>query len=247
MPAGVVEHFLPVSGSDESKSAYRPALLGKAQVHYVLAKANIDVWQDLWLVLDCQRGLPTNMWAAASDAGPLDLCKEPEAGIEFSDLPAELRSAANFKNWTKALKDYLYRDRQLNLFYCAALKAYAPIGATEGEARIHLGQKARELRDEEITKIRAKYSKLDDQLTKRLQTAKEKLEREKVQYDSVKWSSVVEAGATILGGLFGNKRSRLSSTRVSTAARSASKAGKKWLMCELLKKRYKRSPIKRMT
>ena len=229
IPAGVKERFAAAAlqAADGEKLVYRPAVLGEGQVHYVKAAANIDSWEDVRLLVDCSMGVDDTFWDSAEPARELDLCDSAEEGIEFTELASELCGAANYKVWAKSLKDHLYRSCPLELHYSPALDAYAPSGSTEGEARIHLGQAAREARDRETQKIREKYEKLDDAMTKKLQSAKEKLDREQAQYDQAKWSSVMEVGASILGGLLGNKRSRISAGRTVTTAKNVGRATSK--------------------
>jgi hypothetical protein len=225
-PAGIEERFEAVRArpDKDSKMVYRPAILGEGQVRYVKASADIDCWEDIRLLVDCSQGAPTPFWEHAEPARELDLLDQPEEGIEFTELPSDLRGAGSYKEWSKSLKDHLYRNCPLEIYFAPTLKMYAPPKSTESDARIFLGQTAREQRDEATGKIREKYTKLEDALLKKIDAAKEKLDREQAEYDQAKWSSVVDVGTSILGSLFGNKRGRISATRTSSAARNIGRA-----------------------
>ncbi|HSJ98221.1 MAG TPA: DUF87 domain-containing protein, partial [Myxococcota bacterium] len=78
VPHGTVEGFLPGSGG----ATLRPALLGVASLHYVDAKAKLDVWQDVaWLApLDAARAASPWQHARELPGGAPALAPEPPPG-----------------------------------------------------------------------------------------------------------------------------------------------------------------------
>lgn len=225
-PAGVEEQYLVARGrlGANSRGVYRPALLAQGSLHYVRDSAQVDLWRDERRLLHCGSGLPARLWEASVNVNEAwDFATEPESGFEFCELPTELCSQDNFKQWAKDYKEYLYRHCPLVLYKSPILKQFAPPGTAADEARLAFSQEAREARDRETEKLRAKYASRMEAIDRRIRTAQEKLAREQQQLKDVSVTSVVDLGTSILGSLFGNKR-RSSSSRTGSLVRGATKA-----------------------
>lgn len=228
VPKGVSEKFVvatkpPATGN---RLVYRPAVVGHASVHYVRVSADVDRWQDLVRVVRPGGELPDPFWES-SEPLPSDatLADAPDERFEFGDLPGEWQQAATFTTLTKAYKDYLYRHHPLTLYKSSLLKAFAPPGCDEGEARVHFTQSAHEARDTETEKLRARYRSKVESLDKRILTAEQRVSRESDQYKQASLSSVLSVGASILGAFLGRKVvSKTNISKVSTAARGAGRA-----------------------
>jgi hypothetical protein len=96
-------------------------------------------------------------------------------------------------------------------------------GEAERDFRIRLGQKARELRDEELAKLREKYAAKISGLERQVMTAQHHREQEQEQYKGQVAQTAISAGATILGALFGRRGMSGTIGRATTTARSASR------------------------
>jgi hypothetical protein len=229
-PAGIEERFVAPERTprDGARCVYRPAVLGRASLHYVRSSADLDLWRDEQRWVACGSGLPASFWEASEPPpAPLRLSEAPEDGFGFTELPAALCGADQYGAWAKQLKEYLYRHCPLVLYKSPLLKEYAPVGTSEAEARLAFTQQAREARDREIEKLRAKYASRMDKLDKRIRSAEERVAREREQFKSASVSSVISLGQTILGTLMGNKlRSRSTVSRAGAIARGASRAAR---------------------
>ncbi len=228
LPAGMGESFLVPTAfvRGEGKRIYRAALLGEGSLHYVRSSAKVDSWVDGRRLLDCGDGVPKDGWESSEVMDPAsEFEKKPDPTFAFSTLPDELRGKATIKALFKDFKDYLYRHHPMQLFKSPALGEYAPPGMSESEARLHFQQAARERRDLETDKLRAKYVKKMESIRSKIRTAEDRLSRESAQYDSAKMSSLVSLGASVLGAFMGRKfATKTNVSKVSTAARSASRA-----------------------
>lgn len=222
VPSGVEECFLdPTQPADSGcKLVYRPALLGRASLHYIRASAQIDQWVDSVQMLGCGSGVPDGLWENSIALSPdADCLSEPDPDFRFSELPDDLRSQAKFRSFKSQLKDHLYRHSRMTLYKCSGLDGYAPGGGTEGEARRHFQQLLREKRDLETEKLREKYASKIDSVEKKIRTAEDRVEREEAQYGQAKWSSLLSVGSSILGAFVGGRRGG-----VMTAARGVGRA-----------------------
>lgn len=225
VPNDVEERFwMPARiPADDSRFVYRPSLLATASCHYVRSSADLDDWFDKNLLVPVKRKIPKDVWQSALELPPgaLELSQQPLEEYEFADLPAELLNDKEYKKWEKSLKDHLYRRMPMTLFTCKELKATSRPGQDELDARLAWKQDVRELRDRKKEELRAKYAKKIKSLESKMRTARQRLEREKAQYDQQKWSSVLSLGQTVLGALMGNKITSRSATTGRSFGRAA--------------------------
>jgi hypothetical protein len=228
VPPDVPEFFVPRRGRVEAGETllYRPALLGVARLHYTDKKAGIDHWETLALLHRIDDAMPVEAWSQSEpfDDGVPELDKGPEAGARFALLPAELARAKCYAEWTKALKNYLYRERTLDVWTCPALKEWSRPTEPEREFRLRLAQASREQRDRQVEALRAKYAPKMSALQEQIRRARERVEREQAQANRSTWDATVALGSSVLGALLGRKT--LSKTNVTRAASAAKAAGR---------------------
>lgn len=227
-PGGVEELFLAPSvvPAESSTLVYRPAVYATGSLHYVRSSADLDKWVDAKRFVPCAGGVPSDFWESSKPL-PMDseLMSQPDDDYKFGDLPTELLSSSNFKAFEKQFKDYLYRHHTLTLYKGPLVGEFAPPGSTEQEAKNYFRQYARESLDMETEKLRSKYADKMKSLNAKIQTAQDRVDREAEQYNQAKMSSLISVGASILGAFMGNKiASRTNVSKVSTAARTASRA-----------------------
>jgi hypothetical protein len=226
VPAEIEQRFLGPQQAIEPNSTYTyyPMLLGRGTLHYTAVKARVDTWTDVGRIADVRNGVRAGFWEQSTAAPePLMLHTEPPGDWPYADLPSALLNAKNYNGWLKEFKEYLYRSQSLSIFYCPALKQFAPAGLDELSARLALEGAAREARDQQRDRVRQSLEKKLDALERRVRAAKDRLQREQSQYDAVKYDSVLVLGRTVLGSVLGRRRSgALGGT--ASAARSASRA-----------------------
>ncbi|MCA8970409.1 MAG: ATP-binding protein, partial [Planctomycetes bacterium] len=164
--------------------------------------------------------------AETLEASP-ELEREPFGEASFDDLPSAATQPASYKAWSKKLVDTLYREQSLTLRKCKLLDATSLPGESEGDFRARLSQRARELRDEKVEQLRAKYAPKLERLEDRIRDQERRVEKEEAQYSDRKLDTAVSIGRTILGALFGRKVASAGNVgRAATSVRSASRAAK---------------------
>ncbi len=230
MPPGVPEFFVPCRARLRPGESlfYSPSLLGVARLHYADKKPGVDQWETLTLVRRINDALPAEVWEGSEpfdDAVP-ELHKTPEAGgAAFASLPAEFARAKSYAEWTKALKNYLYRERTLPLWACPALKEWSAPLESERAFRLRLVQASREKRDREVEALRAKYAPKLERIQARIQQANERLEREQAEASRSTWDATIAMGNSVLGALLGKKTmSKTNVSKAATAAKAATRA-----------------------
>ena len=185
----------------------------------------MNAWEESYYLAPIDKDAPD--WSQAevlAEPGP-EWEDEPRAGASFADVPAAALSPRNHRTWSRALADHVYRTASLNVMSCPALKLNAAPGGTEGEFRAHIAQALREKRDAAVDALRARFASKLATLEDRERRAEQKLERERAQASSETVSSALSVGGSLLGALFGGRRSS-AMRKASTAARSVGRASK---------------------
>ena len=206
---------------------YRPALLGTARMHFIDAKAGIDVWKNVARLCEVTDGVPDDPWEAAEEVNPDELAftNQPADGAKFDTTPTALTQTKSYTAWKTGLKNYLYREGLLTIGYCAALDQYANPDEKTGDFQARLKHSAREERDLQIEKLRKKYATKTDALQERLRKAEQAVEREKAQSSGATLTAAVQFGTSVLGALFGRKLATATNiTRAATSVRAATRA-----------------------
>ncbi len=222
IPAGIEESFLAAARSPhpDHTLVYRPAVLGRASLHFVRGSANLDLWVDDVCLLLCATGVPETVWESSLRLdNEVSLQDDPDDGFRFGRLPDALRGKAQYRTLKSKLKEFLYRHRTATLYRCSGLDGYAPGGSTLAQARHHFEQKLREKRDLETEKLRQRFGDKIASLEKKIRTAEDRVGRETSQYDQAKWSTVLSVGSSLLGAFMGGRRGG-----VMTAARGVGRA-----------------------
>jgi hypothetical protein len=229
VPPDVPAFYVPRRGSLKAGESllYRPGILGVARLHYADKKAGVDHWETAALVERVHDGLPAEVWSASE---PFDDCvpeldKAPEAGARFASLPAELARGKSYAEWTKSLKNYLYRERTLRVWTCPELKKFSGAVESEREFRVRLVQASRETRDQEVEVLRTKYAPKLAALQEKIWRAYGRLEREQAQASQSAWDATLAMGSSVLGALLGRKTiSKTNLNKATTAAKAAGRA-----------------------
>lgn len=229
LPPGIEEYFFPAKRTRDTLT-YRPALLGEARLHFVSSKQDVDMWEDITLLRLAGDDLAADMWEDADewDEDKLpQLESEPEGDAVFRDLPSDLTQKKSYSKWESALKDYLYRDRRLPVWTCPALDASSHSHEEESDFRIRLRHVAREERDLQVERVRAKYASGFRTLEDQIRRAEQKVDREKSQRTQKTMSTGISIFTSIAGALFGRKLgSSANVSRAGTAIRSATAIAK---------------------
>lgn len=221
VPPGLREVFIggPDDGVETDPSAaWRPALLGLADLHYARVALGVDEWQDVAVLSPIGDGMATDPWDGAVELPSIpDLDRPAPGSAQYGPLPAQAISGKIRRRWPSQLKAWLYRGRPLRLYRIPALKLTSRPGETEAEFRVRAREEARRSRDAAAAGIRDSYARKVESIEKKLVTAGSRLDREKSQYDSQRLESAVSVGSTLLGALLG-KRS-MTGSKAATAAR----------------------------
>jgi hypothetical protein len=225
LPPEVREVFLPEddSAGRADPVVLQPALLGLADLHYVRASLDVDVWQDVAILAPVTDASTTDPWGGATElSGIPDLDLPAPDPALYGTVPAQAFGSKQRRRWPSQLKAWLYRERPLRLYRIPALKLTSRPGESRADFRIRAREQARDSREEAVSKLRDQYGRKVDSLENKLSTARGRLDREKSQYDAQRMESVVSIGSTVLGALLG--RRSITGSRAATAARQVGRS-----------------------
>ncbi|HWQ45841.1 MAG TPA: hypothetical protein VN376_03180, partial [Longilinea sp.] len=167
------------------------------------------------------RPIPVD-WADAKELGvPVDsLTKSGEDNASYAELPSAAGRSTSFTDWEKEFTTWLAGVQDIDLFRSPSMNIISNSGETEAEFRVRLSQMARETRDDQTEKLRAKYTPKIQALQEKVRKATQAVEKEKDQVKAADLQSAISIGATLLGALSG----RRTSSRVATAARGVGRS-----------------------
>ena len=224
-PEGLPELFVAAVG--EGAVTYQPTVGVVAKLHFVDAKASVDIWRNFaFLVPLAEQTLELDFATGTSAKSELLLAgaHEPEAGASFLSLPKRAISQKQLTGWKKSLMTHLYQQHKLELLACPALKLLAQPHESAPAFRARVEQRAREERDAAVQALRAKYDPKFQQLQSKLAAIEGKLAEERAQASAKQVDTAAAFGGALLGALIG--RSAISATNVRRGASAVKSAGR---------------------
>jgi hypothetical protein len=197
---------------------------GFAQIRFYEPKRNIDVTSEqAFLTPIIDNPLPVN-WDHSEKAETKisDLQKIPIEGLPFTDLPSAAFVRKNYAEWEKDFSDWLFRTQKMHLLRSPCLNQLSLPGEIERDFRVRLQQGAREKRDEQVIKLREKYSSAFARLDEKIRRAQMALDQQKAQASGQKYQVAASIGESLLSSFLG----RRSNTRATRATRDIARSMK---------------------
>ena len=209
VPPDVRQYFAPVAENQPKnvRAIYQPMIVGAAQVRFTDTKTKIDTTKDVvFLTSITDDPVPVD-WDNSKEANikVSELSNTPLDGVPFADLPSSAVIAKNYGSWEKDFSNWLFRTQKLQLLKSENLKEFSRPEETERDFRIRLQQTAREQRDQQVEKLRKKYSSDFARLDERIRRAQTTFEEHEAQAKGRKYQAAASFGATLLGSFLGRR------------------------------------------
>jgi hypothetical protein len=204
---GVEEVFLRPRHPGASTIHYRPLLFAEVRLHFVDARSKTDCWQTLQLMHPAVEHSEEFAWNQA-DQSLTELAafdRQPLAGSEFATVPDASVRPNQIKIWGKMLPAHIYQEITLELKTCPEVKLSSTLEETEGDFIARIALALREKRDDQIEKMRKRYSRRLTALQEQVRKAQVRVDKAKDQYGQQKMTTAISFGATLLGALLGRK------------------------------------------
>ncbi|MBK7904205.1 MAG: ATP-binding protein [Proteobacteria bacterium] len=223
VPAGVPEKFMAAAGNQGVE--YEPRIGARVRAHFVDTRAGLDAWENWYYLAPLTAQGPD--WDAAEicNADAIQLLEVPAPHATFADVTGGTIAGRALARHGKSLADHVYRTSSLSIMRCPDLKLTSAPGGSEGEFRARVALALREKRDAAVDALRRKYASKLDTIEDRARKAEQKLVREKEQSSQQTMSSALSVGGSLLGALFGGRRSSAFG-KASSAAKSVGRIGK---------------------
>ena len=230
LPPGISQYYFPIRGSAK-EIVYSPVVVGVAKIQFLDDKLGVDIARDLVFTTAVTDDAVGADWDSAqeTDCALADLEKTAEASASFAELPAAGANPKNYAAWNKTFSTWLFRMQKLDLMRSPSLGQSSKPGESERDFRVRLQQAARERRDQLKATLQSKYGPKLEQLQHRKAQAEQKKAVEKEQSTAQILSTVVTAGAGILGAFMGRKTfSATNINKATQAVRAAGRAAKEY-------------------
>ena len=226
VPPEIPEYFIPSEARvlKYSNLVYRPMIVGAAQVRFHNLKANIDTAKERCFLTSVNDDSLSVDWGDSKEVSlkVSNLQKTPAEDFPYADLPSAALKVKNYAAWAKDFSNWLSRTQKLLLLKSSQLDALSQPGETDRDFRVRLQQIAREKRDQQTEKLRAKYSSVFTRLDERVRRAEMALKEQQAQTKNQKYQVAVSIGDSVLGSFLGRK----SGTRVTRATREITRTMK---------------------
>ncbi|MBX2826185.1 MAG: DUF87 domain-containing protein [Gammaproteobacteria bacterium] len=140
-----------------------------------------------------------------------DLRKDPPADAIFVLPDAKIKNKTYFKSAQTAVRDHLYRNEELELFFNPELKLYSRIGESKDDFEVRCQQAADDGADRDADKLRRVLTKKADRIATAIEKAEDRLRE--LQFDAEsrqkdqRTSQILDIAGGVLGSLLGGRRS----------------------------------------
>lgn len=230
LPPPIIQYFIPVESlgiNKQSKFYYRPEIIGVASLNFVDSKLGIDTTMELQVITPITNEPISVDWTNSKeiDINLKNLQKKSE-GSNFTELPLIASKAEKYDRWEKDFIDWLYKNQKLSLYKIKDLKEISKLGESESDFRNRIRTLIRENRDNNVEKLRQKYSSKIRNIQEKIQRAQYDVEIQQEQSNQQNINTAISIGGTLIGAFLGRKVSRYSRNNSSSVMRRLAKTTK---------------------
>ncbi|MBI1277824.1 MAG: DUF87 domain-containing protein [Anaerolineaceae bacterium] len=244
LPSAISEYFLPasvtaeqalayyeqqtriaVTGTTASMLAYKPVLLGQANIRFQDRKTQLYLTRTYAFQIPAVERTGMVRWEDYK-ATPIDPRRVSSAPLDDA-IYGELASGLNDSKRMTALKsemvDMLFNTERLQIPYNPTLDIYGDPNAQESEFPARLQQTAHERRDAEADALAAKYQKQFDSIDEKMRREEMQLNAQKRELADLKREELFTRGESLISLFKG--RTSFTLSRSSRVSRYKNKAG----------------------
>ena len=226
LPPDVPQYF---TGLVTGTRPLAPAIYGAADIRFTDTKLKVDVTRTVSYMTGVSDGPVPVDWTLAErvEIAPDQLQSDAPDGVTYDEVPGPATKGKNFAVWAKQFSTWLSSNEAVALLVSPTTGEVSNPDESERDFRARLQHKGREVRDDEVDRLRKKYAPKQAALMEKLRRAKQAVEKETEQASGAKLQTAISFGATLVGALLGRKAISASSVgRATTAARSVGRSMK---------------------
>ena len=203
------------------KNHFRATLQGEVNIHFFNQTKGIDENETLCLNLEPYDDEPID-WKDAIEVEQCQaLISSAPSNAKFAPLNSEISQDRALRKTTKKLIDWVYKNKRLVIYRCQSPRLLSNPYESLGDFKVRIKDILDEKKEEAIEKLQMRYDKKEQTLLRRLQRAKDQLEKEEA--DSTK--SMIDTGIAIISALFGRSSPSKLGRALSTGSRAYKERG----------------------
>ncbi len=221
---GVPVHYLDPAaasadqvGADRNGARFEAALCAQLHLTFDDERAGVDhdeVWEAVYHPLGARIDAAD---ATVVDYDERDFLDEAPAGTTYLLPEAPIDKEAFFAESANTIKDHLHRSRSIQVLCNRDLKLYSRVGESAQEFSARCDAAAQEHADREVAKIRDRFEGKMDTIRSQIEAARLKVDDAGLDADTRRNEELVSGAGTLIGVLFGGRRSSRSMS--STASK----------------------------
>jgi len=201
-----IESFDQWQEKPPNHTFYKPAIYASVEVKFDYKRANIYVAKEFYLAARFIDSYPFVDWSQNSlQISKTDLQATPEEDAFYDILPGALSKADDFAELEKELKEHLYRDYFLVIYYNPELQIYSGLKESLEEFQLKCEGLIDEKIRDAIENLRNVYQRRLDQIEKKFMTQKDELITDELEYTARKREVLLTFGEPILAFLQGRR------------------------------------------
>jgi hypothetical protein len=199
------------------RKRYTPTVAAKVNVIYSDTRRAIEEHKEFDLFIDADELSSCDWDEAEVLEEPINSfpSKKPQGAL-FRHISPSIEKDKGLKQCKRDLVNHIYQNKKLELYRNKKLRLESKLGDSYDDFVVKLEDVLREKFEEELEKLKDRYKSKFDRLEAQIHKAELQLEKEK----SDQTSSIITAGMSILGALFGKG----SISKIGTAVNRSSRA-----------------------
>ena len=200
----------------ERRLVYTPHLLALGTVRMLDRRRDVDHQQAVARLVQPGEGLVGVDWdQGEAGVGEDDLSPRPVGEGVYAPVPSALARSRDLKRLEKDFADYLYHNVSVTILHNPTLKLYGAVGENRRDFRVRCEEEARQKRDAELKKARARMKQKISRVQGTLRREKRELAEDEEDVSARKREELLSLGESVFN-LFGGRRS---SSMISRASR----------------------------
>lgn len=161
-----------------------------------------EEWEAIFYPLSDQFDPET---AKVVDYDERDLATAAPEGCNYALPEAKIDTKTFYTSASTSLRDWLYRNQQVQVFKNATLKIYSRIGESEEDFRTRCQAAAEEAADEAIAKLKDKYKTKIRTVSDQIASAERRVRELEADVQGRRQSELISGAGDLLGSILGGR------------------------------------------
>ncbi len=194
-------------GADRDGTRFEAALCARVHLTFDDERAGVDhdeVWEAVYHPLADRIDASE---ALVVDYDERDFLDDPPRGATYSLPTVPIEAKTFFSESANAVKDHLYRSRSVEVLRNRVLKLYSRVGEDAADFAARCDAAAQEHADREVAKFRDRLEGKMHTVRSQIEAAQLRLDDAGVDVDTRRKEEAVSGAGTLIGVLFGGRRS----------------------------------------